>query len=285
MAATNEVVIPQGLSPPSPADDLLNAVAARFRELEAAIETYREQLEAANRRLAAYAEFEGGLHEAMSSALLRVNDDMAERLVALRAEFPQLSVDRDALLDEVARLRQERDALEEKVAALQPAVSSLRETATEVFRAILQDVLADLGPEMADRVAFPANELPRYPGSTESLLAPIVEPEARATARIAELEPRASAPVAELALVLRPVRSFPQLLAIEHRIQDVPGVLSLYAQDLADQVALVAVHLEAETTVEAFAAALERLDRPRLRVERSGARSVEARIVDESATG
>lgn len=266
--------MPQRFSPAPHADELLGAVAARFRELETTIDTYREQLEVANRRLAAYAEFEGGLQEAISTALLHAHDDMARRLVTLRAEFQQMGAERDALLDEVARLSQEREALEEKVAALQPAVSSLRETATEVFRSILQDVLGDLRTEAAERVAYPVSDSPQEPAGAEAYVAPSAEP-----------EPRASATVAELELVLRPVRSFPQLLAIEHRIQAMPGVLSLYAQDLADQVALVAVHLEAGTTAEGFAAALEQLDRPRLRVERSDARSVEARIVDQSATG
>jgi len=92
-----------------------------------------------------------------------------------------------------------------------------------------------------------------------------------------------SEPTSEVQLVLSPIPSFPRLVEIERRIQSLPAVRTLYVRDFRRGVATLAVGLRQPLASAEFAAALSRLEHPRLRVVSSTRNVLELRIDGESA--
>jgi hypothetical protein len=84
----------------------------------------------------------------------------------------------------------------------------------------------------------------------------------------------------QIELVLHAVRSFPQLLAIESRIQSFPGVSRVFAQRAGEGLARLTVHLDDVTDRDAFVATLERSERPQLLVESVTGDLVQVRIAE-----
>ena len=123
------------------------------------------------------------------------------------------------------------------------------------------------------------------------MYAPAVIAEVAEVAEVEEADEVEEAPVRflsaepsnEVQLVLSPIPSFPRLVEIERRIQSLPVVRTLYVRDFRGGVATLAVGLRQAMASSEFAAALGRLEHPRLRVVSSSRNVLELRIDGESA--
>ncbi len=297
--------------------DLLEPIAPRFAELQTELGRMGAELDAARSRLASYEEFERGLREAAAAALLKAQEELRPRLAALRDELSHLEAERDGVRGEVARLREERTALEAALAALRTTSSELRNESAETLRSLFQQVLGEMREELvalaasvaADPLSTPEPAATARPVAPEPSARPvdyaIVEPEVPAAmspaapvpaAVIEDVESLAPAveplpptetplsvrlatpPPGRVEVVLHDVRSSPQLLAIESRIQSLPGVSRVYAQRTGDGLATLTVHLDPAMNRDQFVATLARNDWAQLVIESVNGDVVRARI-------
>ena len=93
-----------------------------------------------------------------------------------------------------------------------------------------------------------------------------------------------SEPVGEVQIVLSPIASFPRLVELERRLQGMPAVRTVYARDFRNGVATLAIGLRSPMTVDEFAAAVTRLEYPRLRVVSTTGYVLELRIDSEASS-
>ena len=93
-----------------------------------------------------------------------------------------------------------------------------------------------------------------------------------------------SEPIGEVQVVLSPISSFPRLVELERRLQGMPAVRTVYARDFRNGVATLAIGLRNPMTVDEFAAAVTRLEYPRLRVVSTTGYVLELRIDSEASS-
>ena len=93
-----------------------------------------------------------------------------------------------------------------------------------------------------------------------------------------------SEPIGEVQVVLSPISSFPRLVELERRLQGMPAVRTVYARDFRNGVATLAIGLRNPMTVDEFAAAVTRLDYPRLKVVSTTGYVLELRIDSEASS-
>lgn len=91
-------------------------------------------------------------------------------------------------------------------------------------------------------------------------------------------------PVGEVQVVLSPISSFPRLVELERRLQGMPVVRTVYARDFRNGVATLAIGLRHPMTVDEFAAAVTKLDYPRLRIVSTSGYVLELRIDSEASS-
>jgi hypothetical protein len=96
--------------------------------------------------------------------------------------------------------------------------------------------------------------------------------------------PAATEPVGEVQVVLSPISSFPRLVELERRLQGMPVVRTVYARDFRNGVATLAIGLRHPMTVDEFAAAVTKLDYPRLRILSTSGYVLELRIDSEASS-
>jgi len=94
----------------------------------------------------------------------------------------------------------------------------------------------------------------------------------------------ATEPVGEVQVVLSPISSFPRLVELERRMQGMAVVRTVYARDFRNGVATLAIGLRHPMTVDEFAAAVTKLDYPRLRVLSTSGYVLELRIDSEASS-
>jgi hypothetical protein len=180
---------------------------------------------------------------------------------------------------EVARLREMRDALQQTVEALQPMAGDLRRGSSETLRALMQDVRSEMRDELT---AFTTPAVAPSSAAPTSGIPPVAEPLVASPAGPSwpMYVSTPSRSERQIELVLHAVRSFPQLLAIESRIQSFPGVSRVFAQRAGEGVARLTVHLDDVTDRDDFVATLERSDRPQLLIESVSGDLVQVRIAE-----
>ena len=93
-----------------------------------------------------------------------------------------------------------------------------------------------------------------------------------------------SEPIGEVQVVLSPISSFPRLVELERRLQGMPAVRTVYARDFRNGVATLAIGLRNPMTVDEFAAAVTRLEYPRLKVVSTTGYVLELRIDSEASS-
>ena len=93
-----------------------------------------------------------------------------------------------------------------------------------------------------------------------------------------------SEPIGEVQVVLSPISSFPRLVELERRLQGMPVVRTVYARDFRNGVATLAIGLRQPMTVEEFAAAVTKLEYPRLRIVSTSGYVLELRIDTEASS-
>jgi len=121
----------------------------------------------------------------------------------------------------------------------------------------------------------PADPAPAYEGFIEDVDERNPSP---ATRRVALADALAE-DQRQIELVLQGVRSFPQLIALENRIQSFPGVSRVYMHRAGvDGSATLTVQLEPDLDRDGFVARLEQNDRPQLAIEGVRGTQVAARI-------
>ena len=288
--------------------DLVAEITARFGALESELQRTRAELDEARRKLASYEGFDAELRETIAAAVAKAQEELLPKLVALRDDLARTEFERDALHAEVGKLHDERTTLEHAVSELRPESSALRRASAEHLRGILTEVVAEMRKELAaverphePRQATPPPTPPSRPAPAAA--APIVppapiappapEPSRAAVEDVEEFVPRGSAPAQaaaaaltaldteshQIELVLRSVRSFPQLIAIENRIQSFPGVTRVYMHRTGvDGSATLTVQLEPQMDRDEFAAALGRNDRPQITVDNVAGDQIEATV-------
>jgi outer membrane murein-binding lipoprotein Lpp len=116
--------------------------------------------------------------------------------------------------------------------------------------------------------------------------APMQAPAAPAAAEPAREQwaTAATEPVGEVQVVLSPISSFPRLVELERRLQGMPVVRTVYARDFRNGVATLAIGLRHPMTVDEFAAAVTKLDYPRLRILSTSGYVLELRIDTEASS-
>jgi len=96
--------------------------------------------------------------------------------------------------------------------------------------------------------------------------------------------PPATEPIGEVQVVLSPISSFPRLVELERRLQGMPVVRTVYARDFRNGVATLAIGLRHPMTVDEFAAAVTKLEYPRLRIVSTSGYVLELRIDTEASS-
>jgi hypothetical protein len=96
--------------------------------------------------------------------------------------------------------------------------------------------------------------------------------------------PPATEPIGEVQVVLSPISSFPRLVELERRLQGMSVVRTVYARDFRNGVATLAIGLRHPMTVDEFAAAVTKLEYPRLRIVSTSGYVLELRIDAEASS-
>jgi len=96
--------------------------------------------------------------------------------------------------------------------------------------------------------------------------------------------PQATDPIGEVQVVLSPISSFPRLVELERRLQGMSVVRTVYARDFRNGVATLAIGLRHPMTVDEFAAAVTKLEYPRLRIVSTSGYVLELRIDTEASS-
>ena len=113
--------------------------------------------------------------------------------------------------------------------------------------------------------------------------APVPQPQL-APAPAQTYAPQATDPIGEVQVVLSPISSFPRLVELERRLQGMSVVRTVYARDFRNGVATLAIGLRHPMTVDEFAAAVTKLEYPRLRIVSTSGYVLELRIDTEASS-
>jgi DivIVA protein len=141
--------------------------------------------------------------------------------------------------------------------------------------AVVEDV--DVAPAASTPQAAPQQAAPMP--APQPAPAPVAAEPAREQWATAATEP-----VGEVQVVLSPISSFPRLVELERRLQGMPVVRTVYARDFRNGVATLAIGLRHPMTVDEFAAAVTKLDYPRLRILSTSGYVLELRIDSEASS-
>ena len=202
-------------------------------------------------------------------------------------------------------------------------MSEMRSAATEALRGVFKELVAEIrastppaAPAPTTAIAVPPSPIVYSPPPVAYTPPPIVEdvdvapgaaapapapppiaapapppidasapPAPRAVPEPAREEwVRPTEPVGEIQIVLSPISSFPRLVELERRLQGMPAVRTVYARDFRNGVATLAIGLRNPMTVDEFAAAVTRLEYPRLRVVSTSGYILELRIDSEASS-
>ena len=145
------------------------------------------------------------------------------------------------------------------------------------------DIVEDI--EVAPAAAAPAPAPVSPPGPAPVPMADAPLPAPRAVPQPTREEwVTPSEPIGEVQVVLSPISSFPRLVELERRLQGMPAVRTVYARDFRNGVATLAIGLRNPMTVDEFAAAVTRLEYPRLRVVSTTGYVLELRIDSEASS-
>lgn len=138
--------------------------------------------------------------------------------------------------------------------------------------ALVEDV--DVAPAAAAPTAQPA-------AASQAAPAPVAVP---APQPAPQWFPPSVEAVGEVQVVLSPISSFPRLVELERRLQGMPVVRTVYARDFRNGAATLAIGLRHPMTVDEFAAAVTKLDYPRLRIISTSGYVLELRIDTEASS-
>ncbi len=195
-------------------DDVIGALSERVGELSKRVNDIQAELEAAQKRLAVYEEFDATIQDAVSGAL-RAAYQIRERAESTANQIlEQAREERRLLLKEVERLRDERDALMEEVAhtrrggiaAVAPrrgpttesadasSSSELRSLATEALRSMFKGIVEDLVREERPTQA----PEPVRARASDAVSAPEAAPAPEVAERAPAPAPVAAAPTPEV---------------------------------------------------------------------------------------
>ncbi len=186
-------------------EDVIRTLSERVTELSKRVTYLQAELEAAQKRVASYEEFDATLQEALSGALNAAHQIRERAETTASQILEQAREERRLLLTEIERLRDERDRLQEEIAEArrgglrtivpraQPArdpvatQAELRLVATEALRGIFQELVDDLRrvippeppPAPTYEVPMPPPPAPAYEALPPEPLyeAPRAEPE------------------------------------------------------------------------------------------------------------
>ena len=150
-----------------------------------------------------------------------------------------------------------------------PAQPAQRPVIVEQPSAIVEDI--DLAPAAAAPPPTPVQPAPQP--------APRAVPEPAREEWVTPTEP-----IGEVQVVLSPISSFPRLVELERRMQGMPAVRTVYARDFRNGVATLAIGLRNPMTIDEFAAAVTRLEYPRLRVVSTSGYVLELQIDSEASS-
>ena len=147
------------------ADDLIGALTSRVRELSLRVATLESELDAAQRRVRVYEEFDGTVQDALASALRSafeireraehtasaIVDDAKSQRAAIVGELEQLRAERERVQREVADARLTRDAVHHAppAAATPPSapqisMSEMRLAASEALRGVFKEFVEEI---------------------------------------------------------------------------------------------------------------------------------------------
>ena len=143
--------------------------------------------------------------------------------------------------------------------------------------ATVEDI--EVAPAAAARAPSPVPGPAPVPTADAPLPAPRAVPQPTREEWVAPSEP-----IGEVQVVLSPISSFPRLVELERRLQGMPAVRTVYARDFRNGVATLAIGLRNPMTVDEFAAAVTRLEYPRLRVVSTTGYVLELRIDSEASS-
>jgi len=114
--------------------------------------------------------------------------------------------------------------------------------------------------------------------------APAPQPQSAPAQPAQTYAPPATEPIGEVQVVLSPISSFPRLVELERRLQGMSVVRTVYARDFRNGVATLAIGLRHPMTVDEFAAAVTKLEYPRLRIVSTSGYVLELRIDSEASS-
>ena len=223
-------------------DDVIGALSERVADLSKRVNTLQAELEAAQKRLAVYDEFDSTVREAMNGAL-RAAYQIRERAETTANQIlEQAREERRLLLKEVERLREERDALVDEVARArrggiaavaprsggpglaseasvptaseQVSASELRALATEALRSMFKEIVHDFSREAA------ATAAPSPPVAAQPAPQPAPAPAPQPAAQVIPTPPPTPEPVAERVVEPAPAPTAPPAAAAAAAIED-----------------------------------------------------------------
>lgn len=184
------------------ADDLIGALTSRVRELSLRVATLESELDAAQRRVRVYEEFDQTIQDAMASALRSaftvrqqaeqtasaIVDDARAQRSALLGEIEQLRAERERVQREVADARLTRDAVHQPSAPTTAAglipMSEMRLAASEALRGVFKELVDEI------RSAPPPPPQAQQPRSASAPAPRVVDPVPPPPPARAELPPR-----------------------------------------------------------------------------------------------
>ena len=300
---------------------MVGSLAAQVRELSLRVADLEGQIAAARKRIAVYEDFDSQVQDSLAAALRAAGEIRARAQVSAEAMAEEARAKRTADTGALDALRIERDALRRVIetasktprpraaAAPSPVVfpaSEMRTAAADALRGVFKELVAEL------RAVAPAPAPPAAP--TPPPIAAYVPPPAVAyqpppqavppPQQVAPPPPQAAPPpplsavpppareelvgsaepMSEVQVVLSPVPSFPRLVELERRLQALPIVRTVYARDFRNGIATLAVGLRTPMTVDEFAAAVSRLEYPRVQTVSTVGQVLELRIVSEASS-
>lgn len=249
----------------------------------------------------------------MLPRLAAIREDLSQAEMqrdALQAEVERLRNERQELEAAVAALRPASSQLQRASAdtlrsLFHQVLAEMRDELVQIAApsspvpspaapaAVAHDVTPEPAP-VAPPTAEPASVAPEppRPANVAHEAAPVRRYDEGLIEDVDELAPSAPTAAAtapshiavadelrQIELVVKAVRSFPQLIAIENRIQSMPGVSRVYMhRAAADGTATLTVQLDNETGRDDFVATLEKNDRPQLLIEAITGDQVQVRI-------
>lgn len=225
-----------------------------------------------------------------------------------------LRIERDALRTAIEKASETPRA--RAAAAPSPALfpaSEMRTAAADALRGVFKELVAELrattpaapAPAAPAPAAPPAPQQVAPPPPPQQMAPPAPQPTAppppqqvappppprTAPPPLTVVPPPAreehvgpTEPLSEIQVVISPVPTFPRLVELERRLQALPTVRTVYARDFRNGIATLAVGLRSPMTIDEFAAAVSRLEQPRVQTVSTIGQVLELRIVSETSS-